>query len=730
MKKWLSSVLMVMLLLCNPICALGQDLQSEIDQISDAMAQSRWKDCQLMCDTFFANHPNINAMDMNFVKAIRATAIMSLGHYDEGLLQLKTIEQKMQEMLSHSSQEYIDWLTFLSNAYMSIDESRSLQFLQDIIDFYDERDDHESEGYIMGLLRLGLFYDSISMDCSVTIDQILNRVFPLIENNYGHDNEMYALALMLAINNSETKHDVRKQLQLADKWLNLKSNNLAHNAMARFFAYQQKMKALIKLEQYDELHSYLHQYTSRVQQDCMNNYLHIPANERLSSMNYVQGWFFNLIPELLDSYTSDVLTQKAYDGLLFAKGLMQILEVSKDNKDKVLEPLSITWKMVQQSLKPNEAAIEFVCRTYTKAGLDFHSYQALIIRPGYNAPHIVKLGLYNLEHKDIKDQCDFFWLPLKEELANAKTIYFSPHGKLHNLPIENYVPFFLQSCRFYRMSSTRQLVYRKSVVGRNAVVYGGLIYNNEDVVVDEEAAQSLQRGAINDVSFLRGSEIESEMVAKVIEVANKKDFKVTSYSGQEGTEASFRALSGKNLRVIHMATHGFYYKEDELIFLARMLNVSDNRKGIVSQLEDRPLYRSGLILSGADYVDLYGAITTTPDDGILTAQEVSELDLSGLDLIVLSACETGMGKISGDGVFGLQRGFKKAGANSILMSLWKVDDEATCLLMTEFYKNWIGEGKTKHDALEQAKQAVRSHIEKGWDNPKYWAAFILLDALD
>ena len=138
----------------------------------------------------------------------------------------------------------------------------------------------------------------------------------------------------------------------------------------------------------------------------------------------------------------------------------------------------------------------------------------------------------------------------------------------------------------------------------------------------------------------------------------------------------------------------------------------------------------GLLMAGAaDY--LFGdGIAKEQEDGILTAKEISKLDFRGLGTVILSACETALGDITGDGVFGLQRGFKKAGANSILMSLWKVDDVATCLLMTEFYKNWIGEGKTKHDALELAKQSVRSHKEKGWDDPKYWAAFILLDALD
>lgn len=98
-----------------------------------------------------------------------------------------------------------------------------------------------------------------------------------------------------------------------------------------------------------------------------------------------------------------------------------------------------------------------------------------------------------------------------------------------------------------------------------------------------------------------------------------------------------------------------------------------------------------------------------------------------MDLIALSACQTAQGDITGDGVFGLQRGFKKAGANSILMSLWKVDDEATGLLMTEFHRNWLN-GKSNHDALKAAKHAVRSHL--GREDPKYRTAFILLDGLD
>ena len=117
------------------------------------------------------------------------------------------------------------------------------------------------------------------------------------------------------------------------------------------------------------------------------------------------------------------------------------------------------------------------------------------------------------------------------------------------------------------------------------------------------------------------------------------------------------------------------------------------------------------------------------DDGRLTAAEIAQLDLRGLDMVVLSACQTGLGEITGDGVFGLQRGFKKAGAKTLLMSLWNVDDKATQLLMTEFYKNWLGAGgMSKREAFLKAQERLRDTEE--YKDPKYWAAFIMLDGIN
>ena len=115
------------------------------------------------------------------------------------------------------------------------------------------------------------------------------------------------------------------------------------------------------------------------------------------------------------------------------------------------------------------------------------------------------------------------------------------------------------------------------------------------------------------------------------------------------------------------------------------------------------------------------------NDGILTAKDLTQMDFSPIDMVVLSACQTGLGIIKGEGVFGLQRGFKASGAITLLMSLWPVDDDATQLLMFSFYNNFLN-NKTKEESLKIAQNYLRNTI--GFEDPEYWAGWILLDALN
>lgn len=276
------------------------------------------------------------------------------------------------------------------------------------------------------------------------------------------------------------------------------------------------------------------------------------------------------------------------------------------------------------------------------------------------------------------------------------------------------------------------------LLGRSTFdIFGSIIqgqnkeYNN---LVTENKNYENSKKAINKVSLLRGkreSSDEIDYLPGTLEEAqnivkcfttNNNIGKANLITGKKATETSLKALSGSKIKVMHIGTHGFYEVESEdqrTITFYSDINYSE---------EDKALLRSGLLFAVAQNFFDGTKLPDDVEDGILTSQEISYLDFYGLDLITLSACQTAQGDITSDGVFGLQRGFKKAGAKSILMSLCKVDDKATNKLMTEFYSDWISKNMSKYDALEAAKRTVRN--TKGCEDSKYWAAFILLDGLN
>ena len=195
--------------------------------------------------------------------------------------------------------------------------------------------------------------------------------------------------------------------------------------------------------------------------------------------------------------------------------------------------------------------------------------------------------------------------------------------------------------------------------------------------------------------------------------------------------------------VVHISTHGFC---TDYQVAPRLAYAKD------SIPEDLSLLRCGLVLSGANRCARPLPGNEAYEDGILTARELCDLDLSHVRLAVLSACQTGLGRVTIDGVAGLPRGLKKSGAGAILMSLWEVDDRATQRLMTSFYSNLEEHGMTPHQALTAAQQTLRTEevdaavqtvfspatlsarrvslpSQASYDSPCYWAAFVLIDAL-
>jgi CHAT domain-containing protein len=226
---------------------------------------------------------------------------------------------------------------------------------------------------------------------------------------------------------------------------------------------------------------------------------------------------------------------------------------------------------------------------------------------------------------------------------------------------------------------------------------------------------TLTRGSI---APLPNTKAEVENIGKILQA---KGFKTQTLLGEQALEEAVKSV--KSPRILHIATHGFFEadvtKKDSL--------QADDFMGIQrARAAENPLLRSGLLLAGAENYLKTKKLSNDHENGILTAYEAMNLDLENTELVVLSACETGLGEIkNGEGVYGLQRALRIAGAQSVLMSLAKVPDAPTKILMEAFYENWLTKGMNKHEALKQAQLTVRKMPQ--YAAPVNWAAFVLVE---
>ncbi len=402
------------------------------------------------------------------------------------------------------------------------------------------------------------------------------------------------------------------------------------------------------------------------------------------------------------------------------------------------------WKTIKGCLFANEVAIEFIKHPWSMYETDSIVYSAIAIRSNMEEPVFIPLKKESLiqsfyEKANIGDSlCRSIWYSMiHNKIINpGDHIYFSPSGILHQIPIES-LPIgdgkvMSDVYHMHRVSSTRELAMKKEKVKyEKAVLYGNLNYEMTDeemitesqIQSDEKEGFFVSRGLLEDSirgyvwTKLGNTEREVEYISDLL---NKNQVTTATYQHNKGNEESFKSLSGKGYNIIHLATHGFFYPDkvakEKDYFKPTFMNTTSTYH------PDFSMWRSGLVLSGGNRAWKGETIPDRVEDGILKAQEISDLDLRGADLVVLSACQTGLGKITSDGVFGLQRAFKMAGAQTIVMSLTEVDDQTTMAMMNKFYTNLFS-GQSKHDAFYNAQRYIRS-IKP---DPKYWAGWIMLD---
>lgn len=418
------------------------------------------------------------------------------------------------------------------------------------------------------------------------------------------------------------------------------------------------------------------------------------------------------------------------------------------------------WRNVRKSLGANDCAIEFMMIPSWEGDSinpDF-DYYAAIINSESNAPILVKMCkeseikvllskskslplnryITNLYKWGSRTQGEKIyrkiWEPLETYLRGAKNVYYSPVGLLNSLSfnaIAKDTVYIKRKYNLFQLTSTAQIKQvkenDKGMALSTALIYGGVLYDaKENDLIAESRSYEADNHVVwnmkdkeneptrNGWGYLPGTKIEAETICSKLDSAG---IHPTLISGIKANEESFKNKAKGN-DLIHIATHGFFLADKKEIALNPFV------RGLRSvDTEPSAMVRSGLLLAGANRAWTGNNIIPNIEDGILTAEEISNVNLYGTKLVVLSACETGLGEVkSSEDVFGLQRAFKLAGVQSLIMSLWKVDDNATMQLMNTFYNNWIC-GMSKHEAFNDAIEKIREKYK----SPYYWAAFVMLD---
>ena len=498
----------------------------------------------------------------------------------------------------------------------------------------------------------------------------------------------------------------------------------------------------------------------------------------LSSLQFLNQYIFSGYDTLINNMYTEWVNIKKYLSVLYSspKGMGQANRVKLEEQAGHLEreinrrssffknyqdDQAVTWENIQQNLKVGEAAIEFTEFRFHngKRYTDSTYYIASLLRKDQLTPEMVYLfekrqldsllrykstsaGQHQLSYLYTKGRTeankslyDIIWKPVDEKLAGIKTIYFAPAGALHKiafsaLPVST-TQVLSDKYQLVQLNTTAS-VGDKSLSSLKAsdkiILYGGVQYDADSTSIRQAALNysandvasrslpdDLLREGVSDFYYLTGTEKE---VTAIENLARKSNYTITRSYAMLATEESFKNLTGKNSpSVLHVATHGFFFPDPKN-------EKKDDRMGgsILFKQSDNPLIRSGLALAGANNA-WKGKPVSGVEDGILTAYEISNMYLPNTKLAVLSACETGLGDIQGsEGVYGLQRAFKMAGVQNLVMSLWKVPDIETAEFMEEFYKN-LFDKQTISIAFLNAQSVMKNKYR---NDPYKWAAWVLV----
>jgi CHAT domain-containing protein len=404
------------------------------------------------------------------------------------------------------------------------------------------------------------------------------------------------------------------------------------------------------------------------------------------------------------------------------EGLEKDLSQQSEIFSQSFENKRTTFEDVKKSLKPNEVALEMVrYRYFNHSFTDSVIYAGLYVRNEFSKPKVVIMRdgqkmetryfkfYRNAITGKIADNIsyDVYWKPIVDEIGQASTIFLSADGVYNQINLES-IPtpdnrYIIDNSNIVLVSNTKDIYFRKIKSRVSASENTASMFGNPTFYLTASAEG-------NPISALPGTEKEIDQLQFMLK---QKGWNSTEYVEKLATEEKIKEMNSP--KIFHIATHGLY-RPSAPVTLEKELEGSE------ALMTQNPLMRTGLLLKGAgDLLDKTN-YNYNMENGILTAYEAMSLNLDKTDLVVLSACETGLGDLeAGEGVYGLQRAFLVAGAKVLIMSMFKVDDDATQKLMLKFYQKWLNSNNLRQSFID-AKKELRTE----YPEPIYWGAFMMI----
>ncbi|GAB5565950.1 MAG: hypothetical protein Wins2KO_30130 [Winogradskyella sp.] len=644
----------------------------------------------------YYENKNTSYIEQAELLKVKTIALYALNEKEEAKTLFYTHKKRLEEENLQNTNEYADLLFLQKNFEDKGFTNNSIDTIENTLKIYETSGDINSYNYFSvvsdyaQLLAKQQNYDQAVPYYLKVYDFYINQ----LENELRYKS---ASSRDYKINNSVLK--VFNEIQFLNYKLEKKNKNL--NEKALDIALLSKSLKL-------NITNYIFEKLRDLNDEYINETIQF-VNKSLLSYSSSYDWYKQLKSEEIDAGLKEnkTIIEGAYASLMDS--------YFREYDEKLLKAPDFNTI----NLDENTAFIDYI------RARDFDgnaTYLAYIYTSKQKNPIIISLGkeellkkltdlstLQNLSYEtrgaigrnkyvNGKKLFEFVWQPLQQHIENYKQIYFSLDGLLHKIPlasIQNKDGIILAEKYKLRQLSTIQSLLS---VNKQAT-------NNKDIV----CIGGIGFGEVED----KQNQLYNYLPGTLAEVKAIKDLLPHSklLTGQKATEDYFRNLSGNSPSVLHIATHGFYFKQDSLA----------NGLGKHFKISENPMKRSGLLLSNGN-IGLSTVIRGV--DGVITADEISNLDLSNTDLVVLSACETGLGDIEGsEGVYGLQRAFKMAGVKNIMMSLWEVPDKETAEFMTLFYTNWLS-GENIRTAFRNTQLEMAAKYK---DDPQKWAAFVLIE---